>query len=138
MIQNTKIKDIREMFEVFDDPMDKYIQIIELGKKNSGLDEKEKNDTNRIFGCASLAWVKTKRDNLTYAIDTDSDTFIVKGLLNILKIIIDGLTKKEIEQLDIQSILTDIGLDNSITSQRTNGFLSALDKIKEQINIING
>ena len=72
MIQNTKIEDIREMFEVFDDPMDKYIQIIELGKKNSGLDEKEKNDTNRIFGCASLAWVKTKRDNVTYIIDTDS------------------------------------------------------------------
>ena len=137
MIQNTKIHIIREMFEVFDDPMDKYIQIIELGKKNMGLNEKDKNKTNRIFGCASLAWVTTTKNNSTYTIDTDSDTFIVKGLLNILKIIIDGLTKEEIEQLNIQSILSDIGLDNSITSQRTNGFLSALDKIKEQINIIN-
>ena len=47
--------------------------------------------------------------------------------------IIDGLSKEEIEKIDINIIFEKIGLDNSITSQRTNGFLSAIDKIKEQL-----
>ena len=123
------------MFEVFDDPMDKYIQIIELGKKNSGISPIDKNDSNRIFGCASLAWIKTLNngDN-TYNILVDSDTFIVKGLLSILKYIVDGASLEEINDLNINSILVEIGLEDSITSQRTNGFMNALNKIKEQIN----
>ena len=128
-----KINSIKEMFDVFDNPMDKYVQIIELGKKNNGLKEKEKIDLYRIYGCASLAWVKVEKKNNTFIILTDSDTFIVKGLLNILKIIIDDLSKKEIEQINIQSIFSDIGLEQIITSQRVNGFISAIDKIKEQI-----
>ena len=83
-----RIKKINEMFEIFDNPMDKYTQIIEFGKKNSGLENKNKTDENRIFGCASLAWIKTYSNNKTYSIKTDSDTFIVKGLLSILQFII--------------------------------------------------
>ena len=130
-----KKKEIKEMFEVFDDPMDKYVQIIELGKKNSGIPPEDKNNSNRIFGCASLAWIKTlkNRDN-TYNVLVDSDTFIVKGLLSILQYIVDGATLEEINELNINSILVEIGLEDSITSQRTNGFMNALNKIKEQIN----
>ena len=134
---NSKIKEIREMFLVFDDPMDKYIQIIELGKKNTGIPYQEKNESNKIFGCASLAWVIVEKKNSTYNISIDSDTFIVKGLLSILKYIIDGSTIKQIDTLDIKSLLYEIGLDNSITSQRTNGFLSALNKIKEEVSKLN-
>ena len=130
-----KKKDIKEMFEVFDDPMDKYIQIIELGKKNTGISNEDKNDNNRILGCASLAWIKTiDNGNNTYNILVDSDTFIVKGLLSILQFIVNGASKEEISELNINSILLEIGLEDSITSQRTNGFMNALNKIKEQIN----
>ena len=131
---NQKKKEIQEMFDIFDEPMDKYSQIIELGKKNNGIPEKEKNDENRIFGCASMAWVKVEKNQNTYNISIDSDTFIVKGLLSILKYIVDGASSKEINDLEINSIFTDIGLEDSITSQRTNGFLNALKKIKEKIN----
>ena len=127
-------KEIQEMFDIFDDPMDKYIQIIELGKKNIGIPEKYKNDDNRIFGCASMAWVKVDNHNNKYSVLTDSDTFIVKGLLSILKYILDDSTLDEINNLKIESIFYDMGLEDSITSQRTNGFLNALEKIKEQIN----
>ena len=130
-----KKKDIKEMFEVFDDPMDKYVQIIELGKKNTGIPDEDKNDNNRIFGCASLAWIKTiNNGNNTYKILIDSDTFIVKGLLSILQFIVNDTSKEEINELNINSILLEIGLEDSITSQRTNGFMNALDKIKEHIN----
>ena len=134
MTLDFKKAEIREMFEIFDDPMDKYIQIIELGKKNLGMPQKYKNDKNRIFGCASMAWVKVKKNKTIYNILVDSDTFIVKGLLSILKYIVDGATLEEINKLKIESIFYDIGLGNSITSQRTNGFLNAVKKIKEQID----
>ena len=126
---------IKEMLEIFDDPMDKYVQIMEFGKKNSGMPDVNKNDDNRIFGCASLAWVEIiNNKNNTYNISVDSDTLIVKGLLSILKYIIDGASLKEINQLDIIYLLKEIGLEDSITSQRTNGFMNALNKVKEQIN----
>ena len=129
-----RIQKISDMFEVFDNPMDKYTQIIEFGKKNEGLSDDDKNDTTRIFGCASLAWVKTYNNDNGYSIKTDSDTFIVKGLLNILQYIINDSTKSEINDLNVEKILENIGMEDSITSQRTNGFLSALEKIKKQIN----
>ena len=130
---NTKIKNIYDMFSIFDDNMDKYTQLIELGKKNKGLSSKDKNDQNRIYGCASMAWVKVNKNNGTFSIQTDSDTFIVKGLLNILEFILNKSKKEEIFKLKVEDILFNIGLDNSITSQRTNGFLSALEKIKKEI-----
>ena len=133
MLINSKINEIKDMFALFDDPMDKYIQIIELGKKNIPLKDKDKKDINRIYGCTSLAWVKVTKKNNVYNISVDSDTFIVKGLLSIIKYIIDGAEAKDIEQLDIMSVLDNIGLGKSITSQRTNGFLNALKTIKKQL-----
>ena len=132
---NNRILKIRDMFEVFDDPMDKYTQIIEFGKKNTGLKDNDKTDNNRIFGCASLAWISTRKSKNLYSIKTDSDTFIVKGLLNILEYVINDSSKEDIRKLNVEDILKNIGLEQSITSQRTNGFLSALKKIKQQIKI---
>jgi len=54
-----KITELNEMFALFDNPMDKYSQLIELGKNNKGIPAKSKNDFNRIYGCASLAWIET-------------------------------------------------------------------------------
>ena len=133
---NSRIKEIEEIFSVFDNTMDKYSQIIEFGKKSSGLIEEEKNENSRIYGCASLAWIKTERKGALYLIKTDSDTFIVKGLLSILEFIINNSKKDEIIRLKIEDVLLKIGLENSITSQRTNGFLSAVEKIKQQINTL--
>ena len=134
MLIDSKINEIKDMFGLFDDPMDKYTQIIELGKKNIPLNDNDKNDTNRIYGCTSLAWVKVTKNNNKYSILVDSDTFIVKGLLSIIKYIIDDCEAKDIQKLNINSLLEDIGLGSSITSQRTNGFLNALETIKKQIH----
>ena len=130
----SRIKEIEEIFSIFDDSMDKYSQIIDFGKKNTGLDLEGKKEENRIYGCTSLAWVVTKKEGDFYSIKTDSDTVIVKGLLSILEFIINTSQKNEIMNLEIDIILKNIGLEDSISSQRTNGFLSTLDKIKKQIN----
>ena len=129
-----RINEIKNTFSIFDDPLDKYTEIIEFGKNNNSFNNNYKSDIYKIQGCASLAWVYVKKNNDKYKIHTNSDAFIVKGLLSILEYIINDSTKNEIFNLSIINILSEIGLDKSITSQRTNGFLNALNKIKEQIN----
>ena len=74
-----------------------------------------------------------EKNNNKFLIQTDSDTSIVKGLLNILSFILNDSTKNEIFNIEIQDVLLNIGLEDSITSQRTNGFLNALKTIKRQI-----
>ena len=64
----------------------------------------------------------------------EKDTLIVKGLLNIIQYILNNETKEEIMKLNIEDILNNVGLGNSITSQRTNGLINALNKIKKEIN----
>ena len=129
-----RINEIKNTFSIFDDPLDKYTEIIEFGKNNNSFNNNYKSDIYKIPGCVSLAWVYVKKNNDKYKIHTNSDAFIVKGLLSILEYIINDSTKNEIFNLSIINILSEIGLDKSITSQRTNGFLNALNKIKEQIN----
>jgi len=131
---NKRINEVKYIFSIFDDPLDKYTEIIEFGKKNDSFDSNYKSDLYKIPGCASPAWVYVEKNNSRYKIYTNSDAFIVKGLLSILEYIINDSTKNEIFNLSIIEILSKIGLDKSITSQRTNGFLNALSKIKEQIN----
>ncbi len=134
MSTRKRIHEIKNIFSIFDDPLDKYTEIIEFGKKNDSFDSTYKSDVYKIPGCASLAWVYVKKNKNKYKINTNSEAFIVKGLLSILEYIINDSTKNEIFNLSIIEILSEIGLDKSITSQRTNGFLNALNKIKEQIN----
>tara|TARA_B100001123_G_C14972689_1_gene892312 strand:- start:258 stop:683 length:426 start_codon:yes stop_codon:yes gene_type:complete len=128
------LKEIRDIFSIFDDEIDKFSQIVDMGKKAKGLDDEEKNVNNKIVGCASQSWVVTiidKKDKLF--IRTDSEAIIVRGLLYILEKILNGKNKKIIYEIEAKDILENIKLNRNITSQRTNGFISAIDKIRYQI-----
>ena len=131
---NSKIEILKSEFEILDNPMDKYQHIIDIGKNKEDISQNIRQEENLIKGCVSKAWMHIKSKNEPIKIITDSDAVIVRGLLSILKYIIDGITLEELGQLKIEFILKEIGLEDSITSQRTNGFMSALNKIKEQIN----
>ena len=74
-----------------------------------------------------------QNNDKTFLVRTDSDAFIVRGLLNILEELLDGRVAKEILSVDSADILENIGLNQSITSQRTNGFISAIAKIHQEI-----
>ena len=128
------LDELKDIFIIFDDPIDKFSQIIDMGKKSNGLSDKEKCDSNKIIGCSSLSWVITEVNNkgILY-IKTDSEALIVKGLLSILEFVINGKKKELIHEIEAQDILGNINLNRSLTSQRTNGFISAINKIREQI-----
>jgi len=123
--------DLREIFELFEDPKDKFIQLMDMGKESNVLDVSDKIDKNKIIGCTSQAWVLvTKNKDKTFSIKTDSDSQIVKGLLSILEKIFQDQTAEKILEMTSQEILSSIGLEGSVSSQRTNGFSSAVKKIQ--------
>ena len=81
-----------------------------------------------------MSWVVTELDSKgNINIKTDSEALIVKGLLSILEFVLNGKQKELIYEIEAQDILENINLNRSLTSQRTNGFISAIDKIREQI-----
>ena len=134
-IENS-IKEVNSVFSFFQDPMEKIEQLIDYGKMASGISEDLKVDKNKIMGCTSMAWVICENNNGKITISTDSESYIVRGLLHLLEKILSNRTKDEILSVEADSILNNIGLGNNITSQRTNGFLSAVNKIQNQIQFI--
>jgi len=129
-----QLAEFKELFSYFDEPMDKFAQIIDMGKSSKGLDNIDKNEITKITGCTSQAWLKcSQNSDKTFSIRTDSDAYIVKGLLYILEKLLDKRTSEEILSLKSKYILENIGLTRSITSQRTNGFVSAITKIHQNI-----
>ena len=131
---NAVLQEITDNFNLFDNQLNKLEYLIELGKNNQGLSSKYKINQNLIIGCASKSWVFCyQKDNLFF-IEIDSEAHIVRGLLSILKVAVNGKEKSEIIDMDGIQILENIGLGNSITSQRMNGFLSALKTIKNLVD----
>ena len=135
---DNQLAEFKELFSFFDDPMDKFAQIIDMGKSSIGLDEIDRNESTKITGCTSQAWVKcTENEDGTFLVRTDSDAFIVRGLLNILEKLLNGRTFEEVLSVEAKDILENIGLNRSITSQRANGFISAIAKIRQEIQELN-
>jgi len=130
------IQEINNVFSFFQDPMEKIEQLIDYGKMASGISEDLKIDENKIIGCTSMAWVICEDHNEKIIIKTDSESYIVRGLLHLLEKILNNRTKEEILSIEAGTILNNIGLGNNITSQRTNGFLSAVNKIQNQFQHI--
>ena len=134
MNMQQQLTSLRDLFMLFEDPKDKFVQLMDMAKESEHLKENEKIEKNKINGCTSRAWVVTKQNSDdTYTFRTDSDSLIVKGLLTILEQIFSGQTADNILSINSSDILYSIGLDKTITSQRTNGFSSAVQKIHNSL-----
>ena len=134
MDMQQQLTSLRELFMLFEDPKDKFVQLMDMAKESEQLKENEKVEQNKINGCTSRAWVVTEQNNDdTYTFKTDSDSLIVKGLLTILEKVFSGQTADNILSINSSDILYSIGLDKTITSQRTNGFSSAVQKIHNSL-----
>ena len=129
-----QLTNLRELFMLFEDPKDKFVQLMDMAKESEQLKENEKVEQNKINGCTSRAWVVTEQNgDDTYTFRTDSDSLIVKGLLTILEQVFSGQNADNILSINSSDILYSIGLDKTITSQRTNGFSSAVQKIHNSL-----
>ena len=134
MNMQQQLTNLRELFMLFEDPKDKFVQLMDMAKESGQLKENEKVEQNKINGCTSRAWVVIEQNgDDTYTLKTDSDSLIVKGLLTILEKVLSGQTADKILSINSSDILYSIGLDKTITSQRTNGFSSAVQKIHNSL-----
>jgi len=127
-----ELDNLYDLFSIFDDRKDQFIQIMDMAKESNSLNDEYKTDSNKISGCTSQAWVISKKnEDKTYNFYTDSDSLIVKGLLSILGTIFNGQNVNDIQKYNSEIILEKLGLKNVISSQRTNGFSNAVEKIKK-------
>lgn len=123
-----EINSIADELLLFDDVMDKYEYIIDIGKQLGQMDEKYKTESYRVQGCQSQVWLHAyEQEGLVY-FEADSDALIVKGLVQILIRIYSGRSAKEILQTDT-SLLKSLGLSEIISSGRQNGIASMLKRI---------
>ena len=135
-MSDLKIEDLITDFEFFDNWEDKYKYIIELGKNCPSLNENEKNNNNKVDGCASQVWLITKKEKLNNKIilkfKGDSDALIVKGLVVILFSIFSEKSPDEIIKIDAFEKLRNLDLERNLTMQRSNGLSSMVKRIKEE------
>ena len=116
-------------FANFDDWLDKYSYLIELGKECPVIDEQDKTESNLIKGCQSRVWLSCEsRDGRLY-FRADSDAVITKGIISLLIRTFDGQTPQDILNADLHFIDV-IGLKEHLSPTRSNGLTSMLKQIK--------
>lgn len=122
--------EVIEEFSAFDDWMDKYQLLIDLGNEQEPLDEKYKTEQNLIDGCQSRVWLQCDSDAEGKLIFTaESDALIVKGIIALLIRVISGHTAQEILDADLYFI-EQIGLKDHLSPTRSNGLLAMVKQIK--------
>ena len=120
---------IIEEFEMFDDWMDKYNYIIELGKSLPSIDEQYRTDQYLIMGCQSKVWLQAEcRDGKIY-FKADSDAIITKGIIYLLIRVLSGRSADEIRDAKLDYLET-IGLKQHLSPTRSNGLVSMIIQMK--------
>jgi len=122
-------QEIIEEFSVFEDWMDKYSYLIELGNELDELDPKDKNEQNLIKGCQSRVWLVADKVDGKINFRGESDAVIVKGLVALLLRVVSGRTPKEIMESDLHFI-DDLGLKQHLSPTRSNGLLAMVKQIR--------
>lgn len=129
MTLEEKQQDIVDEFAIYDDWMDKYEYIIELGKELPMIDESKKTDDRLIEGCQSRVWLdfEVKDDKLFFT--ADSDAIITKGIIGLLIRVLSGESMQNVATADLHFI-NEIGLAEHLSHTRANGLASMIKKMK--------
>ena len=121
--------EIIEEFSAFDDWMDKYALLIELGNSLAPLDDKYKTESNLIEGCQSRVWLQAGYSDGLIHFQGESDAVIVKGIVSLLIKIISGHTPDEILNADLYFV-DKIGLKEHLSPTRSNGLVAMLKQMR--------
>ena len=127
------IKEIQEEiideFSMFDDWMDRYQYLIDLGKSLPIIDAQFKLDENLIKGCQSQVWLHAEKKNDTIIFTADSDAIMTKGIIGLLVRAFSNQSPQEIVDADT-SFIDQIGLKDQLSPTRANGLLSMVKQMK--------
>jgi len=125
--------EIIEEFSGFDDWMDKYQLLIDLGNELEPLDEKYKTEQNLIDGCQSRVWLQAdyikEKETGVILFKAESDALIVKGIVSLLIRVLSGHTPQEILDADLYFI-EEIGLKEHLSPTRSNGLVAMVKQMR--------
>lgn len=122
-------EEVIEEFSDFDDWMDKYQLLIDLGNEQQPLDAQYKNDQNLIDGCQSRVWLQADMVDGKIVFQAESDALIVKGIVTLLIKVLSGHTPEEILDCDLHFIEA-IGLKEHLSPTRSNGLLAMIKQMR--------
>jgi len=130
-ISQQKIQqDIIEEINIFENRVDKYEYIIELGKTLEPLSNEMKNDNARVKGCQSNVWLHAREKEGLLFFQADSDAFIVKGLIVLLLKLFSGQRPHTIMATEMTPFIQKAGLDELLSPNRANGLQAMIKQIK--------
>jgi|TARA_B110000259_G_C13709979_1_gene280032 cysteine desulfuration protein SufE len=121
--------EIIEEFSMFDDWMEKYEHIIELGKDLPIIDQEHKLEVNLIKGCQSRVWINAEVKNREISYTADSDAIITKGIIALLVRVLNNQDAKEIVGAKL-AFIDEIGLKEHLSPTRSNGLVSMIKQMK--------
>lgn len=121
--------EILDEFSGFDDWMDKYQLLIDLGNEQAPLDERYKVESNLIDGCQSRVWLQADYADGIITFTAESDALIVKGIVALLIRVLSGHTPQEILDADLYFI-EQIGLKEHLSPTRSNGLLAMVKQMR--------
>lgn len=122
-------EDVKLEFNQFDDWMDKYNYLIEMGKSLDMIDEQYKVANNLISGCQSRVWLHAAFKDGKITFTADSDAVITRGIVSLLIRVLSGHTPDEILKADM-SFVDEIGLKEHLSPTRSNGLMSMMKQMK--------
>ena len=128
----TNIQDMIDDFAFLDDWEDRYMHLIDLGKGLAPLPEGTQIDANKVKGCASQVWLVSEKTDDIWTFQGDSDAHIVKGLVAVTLEIFSGRNSTQIAALDANEILSQLGLAEHLSAQRSNGLAAMIGRIKAE------
>ena len=116
-------------FAQFDEWLDKYAYIIDLGRECPAIDEADKTESNLIKGCQSRVWLSCRHEDGKLYFRADSDAVITKGIITLLIRVLDGQRPADILAADL-AFLDQIGLKEHLSPTRSNGLTSMVKQMK--------
>lgn len=126
-------EDLAETFAFLDDWEDRYRHVIELGKAMPPLDAAFRVPATKVEGCASQVWLLPRIEGqgpaARFDFQGESDAMIVRGLIAVLHALYSGLTVAEVGRVDAPAELARLGLDQHLSSQRSNGVRAMVERI---------
>lgn len=125
-------EEIAETFDFLDDWEDRYRHVIELGKAMPPLDDSFKVPALKVQGCASQVWLRPLVDEGRFDFQGDSDAMIVRGLIAVLHALYAGVPLAEVAKIDAPAELGRLGLNEHLSSQRSNGLRAMVQRIREE------
>ena len=122
--------DILDTLGFFDDWEARYKYIIDLGKELPDMDAQKKDDAHLVRGCQSQVWIDAHRQGDRLWFETDSDAFIVKGLLGVILAAYNGKTPAEVLAFDVEDYFAQLDLLKHLSPTRGNGLRAMVKRIR--------